>query len=83
MMKSGRHSPNRAPVDFNHLLLGQMVDAGFLRQQRYDIAPMLRDPGFRALSQRTANPSIFSAVPSSNGGVCHQRVSCQEPRFAS
>src|SRR6266550_2253591 len=32
---------------------------------------------------RTANPPTFSAVPSSNGRVCHQKVSCQELCFAS
>src|ERR1700704_4675656 len=77
----GLHSSHHAPCDFNPLLLGQMVDARFLSQQRWEIAPMLREPGFRALSQRTANPPTFSAVPSSIGRVCHQKVSCQEPYF--
>jgi hypothetical protein len=43
-----------------------MVDVGFLGQQRCEIAPMLREPGFRALSERTANPPTFGAVPSSS-----------------
>jgi hypothetical protein len=35
-----------------------MVDAEFLGKQRCNIAPMLREPGFRAFSERTANPKI-------------------------
>jgi hypothetical protein len=31
-----------------------MVGIGFLSQQRCDIAPMLRELGFRALSERAA-----------------------------
>jgi hypothetical protein len=53
------------------------------QRKRCNIAPMLREPGFCALSERTANPPIFSAVPSSTGRVCYQKVSCQQPCFAS